>query len=78
MSVKTSINIPDDIFNEAKKLSDNFSSIVAEALKEYLRRRKVEKAMSSFGKWEQRDKSSVDIVNDMRKEDKRRYADRNR
>ena len=78
MSVKTSVNIPDDIFNEVKKLSDNFSAVVAEALKEYLRRKKVEKAMSSFGKWEQRDKSSVKIVKDMRKEDKRRYADRNR
>jgi len=78
MSVKTSVNIPDDIFTEAKKLSDNFSSVVAEALKEYLRRKKVEKAMSSFGKWEQQDKRSVDIVNDMRKDDKRRYADRNR
>lgn len=78
MSVKTSINIPEDIFNEAKKLSDNFSSVVTEALKEYLRKKKVEKAMSSFGKWEDRDKSSVDIVNDIRKEDKRRYADRNR
>lgn len=78
MSVKTSINIPDDIFNEAKKLSDNFSSVVAEALKEYLRRKKVEKAMSSFGKWKQRDKSSAEIVSDLRKEDKRRYANRNR
>jgi len=78
MSVKTSVNIPDDIFNEARKLSDNFSSVVAEALKEYLRRKKVEKAMSSFGKWAQRDKSSGEIVKDMRKEDKRRYADRNR
>lgn len=78
MSVKTSINIPDDIFNEVKKLSDNFSAVVAEALKEYLRRKKVEKAMSSFGKWEQRDKSSADLVNDMRKDDKRRYADRHR
>ena len=78
MSVKTSINIPEDIFNEAKKLSDNFSSVVAEALKEYLRKKNVEKAMSSFGKWENRDKSSVDMVNDMRKEDKRHYADRNR
>lgn len=78
MSIKTSINIPDDIFNEAKKLSDNFSSVVAEALKEYLRRKKVEKAMSSFGKWGKRDKRSVDIVNEIRKEDKRRYADRNR
>ncbi|MEW6713653.1 MAG: hypothetical protein AB1306_00985, partial [Nitrospirota bacterium] len=62
---------------EAKKLSDNFSSVVAEALKEYLRRKKVEKAMSSFGKWGKRDKRSVEIVSDIRKEDKRRYADRN-
>lgn len=77
MSVKTSINIPDDVFNEAKKLSDNFSSVVAEALKEYLRRKKVEKAMSSFGKWGKRDQRSVEIVSDIRKEDKRRYADRN-
>jgi len=78
MSVKTSINIPDDIFNEARKLSDNFSATVAEALREYLRKKKVEKAMSSFGKWSQRDKSSTEIVKEMRKEDKRRYADRNR
>lgn len=76
MSVKTSINIPDDIFNEAKKLSDNFSSVVSEALKEYLRKKKVERAMSSFGKWGKRDKRSVDIVNEARKEDRRRYADR--
>jgi predicted CopG family antitoxin len=74
MSVKTTVNIPDDIFNEARKLSDNFSSVVTEALKEYLRRKKVEKAMSSFGKWSQRDKSSTDIVKEMRKEDKRRYG----
>lgn len=78
MSIKTSINIPDDIFNEAKKLSDNFSAVVADALKEYLRRKKVEKAVSSFGKWGKRDKRSVDIVNEIRKEDKRRYANRNR
>ncbi len=78
MSVKTSINIPEDIFNEAKKVSGNFSSLVAEALKEYLRRKKVEKAISSFGKWEKRKKKSTDIVNEMRKEDSRRYADRNR
>lgn len=77
MSVKTSINIPDDIFNEAKKLSDNFSSVVSEALKEYLRKKKVERAMSSFGKWGKRDKRSVDIVNEARKEDRRCYADRN-
>ncbi|MEW6418625.1 MAG: type II toxin-antitoxin system CcdA family antitoxin [Nitrospirota bacterium] len=78
MSVKTSINIPDEIYNEAKRLSDNFSQTVAEALKEYLRKRKVEKAITSFGKWKKRDKSSVEIVNELRKEDSRRYADHNR
>ncbi len=76
--VKTSITIPDDILSEAKKVSDNFSSLVAEALREYLRRKKIEKAISSFGKWKDRDKNSVEIVNKLRKEDKRRYADRNR
>jgi predicted CopG family antitoxin len=72
MSVKTSINIPDDIFNEAKKLSGNFSSVVADALEEYLRKKKVEKAASSFGKWGKRDKSSAEIVSQMRKEENRR------
>ena len=78
MSVKTCVNIPDDIYDEAKKLSDNFSSVVAEALREHLRRKKIEKAMASFGKWEERGESSVDMVNEMRKEKKRRYADRHR
>ena len=78
MSVKTSINIPEDIFNEAKKLSGNFSSIVAEALREYLRKKRLQRALSSFGKWVGREESSVDMVNEMRKEDKRRYADRRR
>jgi len=78
MSIKTCINIPEEIFNEAKKLSGNFSSVVAEALREYLRKKKIQKGLSSFGKWEKREKSSVDIVSEMRKEDKRRYADRHR
>ncbi len=76
--VKTSISIPDDIFSEAKKVSDNFSSLVAEALREYLRRKKIEKAISSFGKWKNRDKDSVEIVNELRKEEGRKYASRNR
>ena len=78
MSVKTSINIPEELFNAAKKLSGNFSSVVVEALTEYLRKKKVEKAVSSFGKWGKRDKNSAEIVKEMRKEDKRRYATRSR
>jgi predicted CopG family antitoxin len=78
MSVKTCVNIPDELFNEAKKLSGNFSFVVAEALREYLQKKKLQKALSSFGKWEERGKSSVDIVSEMRKGGKRRYADRHR
>ncbi len=78
MSVKTSINIPDGIFDEAKKLSENFSSVVADALKEYIRKKKVEKAAASFAKWGKRDKKSTKIVNDMRKEESRSYANRSR
>lgn len=74
---KTSIAISDDIFREAKRYSSNFSALVADALKEYIRRRHVEKAVSSFGKWTSRDEDSVDIVNKLRKDRNRNYAGRN-
>ena len=73
---KTSVTIPDDIFEEAKELSDNFSALVTEAIKDYIRRKKVEEALKSFGHWSGRDKDSVSIVNDLRSEDKRTYAKR--
>lgn len=75
--VKTSITIPGEILDQAKKISENFSAVVAEALKEYLRKEKIKKAMGSFGKWEERDKSSIEIVNELRKEEGREYAKRN-
>jgi len=71
MSVKTSINIPEDLFKAARKLSDNFSAVVAEELKEYLRKKKVEKAVASFGKWAKRGENSAGIVKELRKEDRR-------
>jgi post-segregation antitoxin (ccd killing protein) len=73
---KTSVTIPDDIFEEAKEFSDNFSALVTEAIKDYIRKKKVEKALKSFGQWSDRDKDSVTIVNDLRSEDKRTYAKR--
>jgi hypothetical protein len=76
--VKTSVTIPDDVLSEAKKVSDNFSSLVTVALKEYLRRKNVEKAVASFGKWKGRDKASVEIVRELRKEEGRKYAKRSR
>ena len=73
---KTSITIPDDVFQEAKKLSDNFSSFVTEAVKEHIRKVKVAKGPKSFGKWEERDKKSTDIVKELRSEEGRGYAKR--
>ena len=74
--VKTSVTIPDDVYKEAKRQSENFSLLVSKALKEYLRMKKVDRAMASFGKWGKRDKASIDIVKEIRKEDGRRYANR--
>lgn len=76
--MKTSIIIPDDIYNESKRLSDNFSSLVTLALKEYIKLHRIEKAKASFGKWENRDKDSVAIVNTIRSDKGRDYAKRTR
>ncbi len=65
---KKSITISDDLLKEAKGVSDNFSALVADALRAYLKQRKIQKAMESFGSWEDRGKKSVDLVNEMRAE----------
>ncbi|MBC7963321.1 MAG: type II toxin-antitoxin system CcdA family antitoxin [Steroidobacteraceae bacterium] len=74
--VKTSITLPDDLLQEARSMSRNVSGLVTEALREYIRQRKVQKAMESFGSWKSREGDSVDIVNDLRTEEGRDYAGR--
>lgn len=73
---KTSITIPDDLLKEAKAISKNFSGLVAEALTEYLRQRKVQKAMETFGAWEGHEETGADTVNRLRSEGGRDYAGR--
>jgi post-segregation antitoxin (ccd killing protein) len=75
---KTSVTIPDDLLREARKLSDNFSALVTEAIEDYMRKKKVEKALGSFGKWSDRGKDSVDLVNEMRSEEGRTHGKRSR
>ncbi len=75
--VKTSITIPAETFKQAKEMSENFSQTVTEALKDYLHKKKIQKAKGSFGSWSNRDKDSVDIVNELRKDEGRNYANRN-
>ena len=49
---KTCISVSDEIFKEAKSISDNFSYIVSEALIQYLQKKRIAKAKNSFGKWQ--------------------------
>ena len=74
-TIKTSVTIPDELYREAKSLSANFSAIVSRALREYLQTEKIKKAIDSFGTWEERESSSVEIVNAFREEDDRRRTD---
>ncbi len=66
--IKTSITIPEEIYDGIKKSSKNFSAAATEALEDYLRKKKVQRAIAIFGSWEKRRKKSIDIVNKMRRE----------
>jgi hypothetical protein len=68
-AVKKTISINEKVAKEAYAISRNFSSIVEMALIFYLQHHHVKKAMQSFGKWEKRTESSVDIVDNLRYED---------
>ena len=74
--VKTSITLPDDLLQEARSMSRNVSGLIADALREYIRLHKVQKAMESFGSWKGREGESVDLVNSLRIEEGRDYAGR--
>lgn len=75
---RTSITLPDDLLRESKKVSENFSAFVAEALRMYIREVKIKRAKASFGSWEDRGRDSVDIVKELREEGDRNYADNSR
>ena len=74
---KKSITISQDLYEATKNISDNFSSVVAAAIEEYLKKKCIEKANLSFGSWEKRKKESIDIVNELREENNRNYAEDN-
>lgn len=66
--MKTSVQIPDEIYRQTKLLSDNFSFVVTQALIDLLKKSKTKKGLKTFGSWESRDKCSADLVNEMRKD----------
>ncbi len=47
--VKKTVSIPEDLYKESKKFSNNFSKVISEALDEYIKKRKKEKLLSLAG-----------------------------
>jgi hypothetical protein len=50
--------------------------LATEAIGDYIRKKKIEKALKSRGTWADRKKKSTDIVNELRSENGRTYAKR--
>ncbi len=69
--IKISKAIPDEVYQVVKKLSKNFSAAATEALIDYLKKERTQRAAASFGSWEKRSKKIVEIVNEMRSENAR-------
>ena len=74
--IKKTISIDEDLLEQSKAVSKNFSALVNDALQFYLKQNRVKKAIKSFGQWESRSDDSVTIVNQLREEGARRYAKR--
>lgn len=75
-AVKKTVSISEELVKEANTIAPNFSAVVEAALVEYLYRYRLQKAIGSFGKWQKRTGSSADLVNQLRQEGGRNYADR--
>jgi len=73
--IKKTVSIDENIAREAGAIASNFSAVVEAALVEYIQHHRVKKALQSFGKWNERKESSVDIINDLRRTDDREYIE---
>jgi len=71
MQIKKSVTLSKEVWEEARKLSSNFSRLVEEALREYIKQKKIDKAKKAFGAWKNRARESVEIVNEMRRDERR-------
>ncbi|HLB41586.1 MAG TPA: type II toxin-antitoxin system CcdA family antitoxin [Gammaproteobacteria bacterium] len=65
-SVKKTVSISKNIVKEVNTITSNFSAIVEAALIAYLHHYRIQKAVKSFGKWQKRKDSSINLVNDLR------------
>ena len=73
-AIKKTVSIDEKIAEEASTIAPNFSAVVEAALIEYIQHHRTQKALQSFGKWEERKENSVDIVNELRRKDDREFS----
>ncbi|WP_457599796.1 hypothetical protein [Hydrogenivirga sp.] len=77
VTVKKTVSIPEELYNEAVKEGKSFSKIVGEALREYLRSRRKEKLKSLWGSLNNLGiKEGPEFVDELRMEQLRAQEDR--
>ena len=77
--VKKSVTLPEELYKEAVREGKNFSGVVSEALKEYLRKRKREKLKSLWGSMKDLWISEgTEFVNELRNEELKAQRERER
>lgn len=70
-TTRVTVTLPEDLVRQARQESANLSQLIAEALREHLRRRRLAAARTAFGIWRDRwpaDLPSVDLVDALRAE----------
>ena len=68
-TIKKTISLPEELYKEAENLSQNFSEIVKEALSEYIKKKKIEKALSTAGAFNDMKETGTEYVDRIRNED---------
>ena len=69
--VRKTVSISEDIYKKAASLSDNFSKVVNESLREFIKKNKRKNLLSLAGSWNNFKEDSVEFVDRIREDDKK-------
>ena len=69
--VRKTVSISEDIYKEAASLSNNFSKVVNEALKEFIKKHKRKNLLSLAGSWNNFKEDGTEFVDRIREDDKK-------
>ena len=69
--VRKTVSISEDIYKEAVSLSDNFSKVVNESLKEFIEKNKRKNLLSLAGSWSNFKEDGIEFVDRIREDDKK-------